>query len=169
MKIKNLNLILKDILNNSKKTPGEWKAIMASTQDNTGRDMLIFHPTEGPIYQLKSYEKNPYQVEGYGMQISKDVDKEFLNLIKSKKSTGNVGIVDLNLQIIRETLKEGVSIDKLFFNAISGRKNQGIGFLNLGNSYGKNKPIPLLTEEQKELNREYNKLVKRSGQLRMYG
>ena len=58
MRIKSLQEILKEILQEGKKNPGEWKTISAPTPDRSGSDLLIFHPQVGPCYQIRAYEKN---------------------------------------------------------------------------------------------------------------
>ena len=57
-----------------KKSPGEWKSISAPTRDHTGSDLLLFHPTSGPVFQIRAYEKNPYQLQGVGTKLSQSVD-----------------------------------------------------------------------------------------------
>ncbi|MHA2227127.1 MAG: hypothetical protein ACXAC8_18065 [Candidatus Hodarchaeales archaeon] len=171
MTIKSLQEILRDILKDGRKTPGEWKSISAPTRDRSGSDLLLFHPDTGPIYQVKAYEKNPYQITGIGSKLARDVDEDFLKLIQNRKTGGNIGILDLNYRIIKEALNEGTKIDQIFFNALKGNKNQGIDFVDLGDSFKtrKQNPIPILTEEQKKLDDEYKRILRKEGKSSMYG
>lgn len=171
MAIKSLQEILRDILKEGRKTPGEWKTISAPTPDRFGSDLLLFHPNLGPIYQIRAYEKNPLQMTGMGTRIARDVDEEFLNLIKDQKSQGNLGILDLNYRIIREVLNEGAKLDQIFLNALKGEKDQGLDLVNLGAAFGsrRQQPLPLLTDSQKKLDKEYKRLLKREGKTSMYG
>ncbi len=171
MTIKSLQEILREILQEGKKNPGEWKTISAPTPDRSGSDLLLFHPQIGPIYQIRAYEKNPYKIEGMGTRISRNVDNDFLKLVENQKIRGNTGIFDINFPIMQKSLAEGKKIDKIFLDALIGEKQQGLDFLNLGSSYGtkRQKPFPNITEEQKRLNNHYNKLIKRDGKNRIYG
>ena len=171
MAIKSLQEILRDILKEGRKTPGEWKTITAPTPDRFGSDLLLFHPNLGPIFQVRAYEKNPLQMTGMGTRIARDVDEDFLNLIKSQKTRGNLGILDLNYRIIQEALGEGSTLDQIFLNALRGKKDQGLEFINLGATFRSRgqKPLPILTDRQKKLDKEYKRLLKREGKTIMYG
>ena len=153
-----------------KKHPGEWKAISAPVRDFSGSDLLLFHPIAGPVYQVRAYEKNPFEIQGVGTRLSRSVDEDFLRLIERQKQSGNMGILDFNFRLLQQTIQEGGKMDKILLNAILGNKDQGIDFLNLGSSYNRpQKPIPLLTEEQKRLDKEYKRLVKKDGKNSMFG
>ncbi|MHA1975010.1 MAG: hypothetical protein ACTSW1_18615 [Candidatus Hodarchaeales archaeon] len=171
MTVKNLQEILKEIMHEGRKTTGEWKAITAPTRDHFGKDILLFHPINGPVFQVRAYERNPFQIEGVGSRISRKIDEDFLNLINDKRAYGNMGIVDLNYRILEKALQEGKKIDQLFLDAVLGRKDQGIDFLDLGDSYTSKsqKPIPTLNEEQKKLDKEYKRLIRKDGKTNMYG
>ncbi|PWI47352.1 hypothetical protein CEE45_12215 [Candidatus Heimdallarchaeota archaeon B3_Heim] len=168
--MKDLQTILREIMREGKKSPGEWKSIAAPTRGNTGTDLLLFHPISGPIFQVRAYEKNPYQMQGIGTRISRSIDEDFLKLIDKRKQSGDLGILDLNFKLLQRSMKEGGNIDKILFNALTGQKNQGIDYLNLGNSFTRpQNPLPLLTDEQKRLDKEFKRLVKRDGKDSMFG
>ena len=153
-----------------KKHPGEWKTISAPVRDFSGSDLLLFHPISGPVYQVRAYEKNPYEIQGIGTRLSRSVDDDFLRLIEKQKQAGNLGILDLNFRLLQQAIQEGGKMDKILLNAILGKKDQGIEFLNLGRSYNRpQKPLPLITEEQKRLDKEYKRLVKKDGKNSMFG
>jgi len=170
MRIKSLQEILKEILQEGKKNPGEWKTISAPTPDRSGSDLLVFHPQVGPCYQIRAYEKNPYQIEGMGTKISHNIDNDFLKLVENQKIRGNTGILDINYRILQKSFNEGKKIDRIFINALLGEKNQGLDILNLGSSYStKNQgPLPKLTDEQVKLDKHYKRLIKRDGKSSMY-
>ncbi|MFX1515888.1 MAG: hypothetical protein ACFFC6_06235 [Promethearchaeota archaeon] len=171
MAIKSLQEILRDILKEGRKTPGEWKTLLAPTSDRFGSDLLLFHPTTGPIFQVRAYEKNPFQMTGVGTRIARNVDEDFLRLIQSQRSRGNLGILDLDYRIVREAINDGTELDQIFLNALKGKKDQGIEFVNLGDTFRSRseKPLPLLTENQKKLDKEYKRLLRREGKTSMYG
>ena len=153
-----------------KKSPGEWKSIIAPTRDFSGSDLLLFHPIRGPVFNVRAYEKNPLQMQGIGTRLSRSVDEDFLKLMDKHKQKGNLGILDLNYKLLEHALKEGGKMDKILFNAILGKKDQGLDFLDLGGSYHQPElPLPLLTEEQKRLEKEYNRLVNKDQKNSMYG
>ncbi len=168
--MKDLQEILKEIMKVGKKSPGEWKTISAPTRDNTGSDLLLFHPISGPVFQVRAYEKNPYQLQGIGTRLSQSVDTDFLKLLDKRKHQGNLGLLDLNYKILEQTIRDGGKIDKIFLNALLGKKNEGIDFLNLGNSYHRPQdPLPIITEQQKKLDKEYKRIVRKDGKNSMYG
>jgi hypothetical protein len=170
MTVKNLNEILREIMKEGRKTPGEWKTFAAPTKDRFGSDLLLFHPVDGPIYQVRAFEKNPYQIEGMGTRIARNVDEDFLKLIKDRKTKGNLGILDINYRILREVLREGAKLDKIFLDALHGKKDKGLDFLNLGDSFkDSQKPIPSLTDEQRKLDEKYKRILKKEGKTHMYG
>ncbi len=168
--LKDLQTILREIMKEGRKNPGEWKSISAPTRDNMGSDLLLFHPISGPIFQVRAYEKNPYQMQGMGTRISRSIDEDFLKLIDKRKQSGDLGILDLNLKLLQKSMKDERDIDKILFNALLGHKNQGIDYLNLGDSFHRPvKPLPLLNDEQKRLDKEFKRLVKRDGKDSMFG
>lgn len=168
--VKDLQQILKEIMREGKKFPGEWKSIIAPTRDFSGNDLLVFHPTEGPVFQVRAYEKNPLQMQGIGTRVARSVDEDFLRLIDKHKQKGNMGILDLNYKLLEHALKEGGKMDKILFDAVLGKKDQGLDVLNLGASYHRpEKPFPILNEEQKRLEKEYQKIVNRDQKNSMYG
>ena len=168
--VKDLQQILKEIMKEGKKYPGEWKSIIAPTRDFSGSDLIVFHPTEGPIFQVRAYEKNPLKMEGIGTRLARSVDEDFLKLIDKHKQKGNMGMLNLNYKLLEHSLKDGGKMDKILFDAILGKKDQGLDYLNLGGSYHRpDKPFPLLTEEQRRLEKEYMRLVTRDQKNSMYG
>ncbi|MHA2217151.1 MAG: hypothetical protein ACXACY_14520 [Candidatus Hodarchaeales archaeon] len=90
MTVKDLQQILKEIMREGKKYPGEWKSIIAPTRDFSGSDLIVFHPTEGPIFQVRAYEKNPLKMEGIGTRLARSVDEDFLRLIDKHKQKGSI-------------------------------------------------------------------------------
>lgn len=167
--VKPIDIILKEILREAKKTPGEWKALAAPTPDRSGSDLLLFHPTLGPTYQLRAYEKNPFQIEGLGTRISRDVDENFLQLLEDRKTNGNVGIINLDFNVLRNAVKEDIPFDNILLRALHGEKDHGIDILNLGEHISAQSPIPLLTKEQKKLDSKYRRLIKEDGKTNMFG
>ncbi|MFW9855221.1 MAG: hypothetical protein ACFFFG_09170 [Candidatus Thorarchaeota archaeon] len=167
--VKNINVILKEILREGKKTPGEWKALAAPTLDRSGSDLLIFHPTLGPTYQLRAYEKNPLNIQGLGTKLSRDVDERFLQLLEDRKTRGNLGIINLNFRELQNTMMEGIPFERIFLKALQGEKSRGIDFLNLGGHTSAQSPIPILTKAQERLDSKYKRLVKEDGKTNMYG
>ncbi|MFW9778876.1 MAG: hypothetical protein ACFFE8_08480 [Candidatus Heimdallarchaeota archaeon] len=167
--VKDINIILKEILREGKKTPGEWKALAAPTPDRSGSDLLIFHPTLGPTYQIRAYEKNPLNIQGLGTKLSRDVDERFLQLLEDRKTGGNLGIINLNFRELQNTMMEGIPFERIFLKALQGEKNRGMDFLNLGGHTLAQSPIPILTKAQERLDSKYKRLVKEDGKTNMYG
>lgn len=168
MPSKDLNQIVKEIINEGRKKPGEWNAL--SSPSRFGNDMLIFHP-EGPSYHLKLFEKNPYQIDGLGTKLSENVDNQFQKVVKKKKRTGDLGIINLDIRIIEESLDRGKSFDEILNSSIKGENDLGIELLKMGPSYHDKRPIPFQitdTDEQKQLKDDFRRLLVKEGKMNMY-
>jgi len=60
VQIKSRNVILNDIIKESKKHPKGWNAAIGRDQRLLSNDYYIFNPNVG-IYLMKEYQKSPYQ------------------------------------------------------------------------------------------------------------
>lgn len=123
MKIKNRNEVLNDVIRDGKKHPKGWKAILGEDRSRFSRDYYILNRETG-IYFLKEYEKNPFEIKGIGGKIARRVDDEIEAEI-SKKS-GDFGIIQGDFQKILKNLEKGINPDKIFNEAIKGKKDYGL-------------------------------------------
>ncbi|WP_229112687.1 hypothetical protein [Halapricum desulfuricans] len=74
MRVRDWQDILEDVVENDS-DPDQWRAVGGDRRSGIGEDLYLAHPSTG-VYQLKTYAKNPYEVEGVGAQIARRVDDE---------------------------------------------------------------------------------------------
>ncbi|MFT4946283.1 MAG: hypothetical protein ACI8TL_000517 [Natronomonas sp.] len=74
MKVRDWEDILRDVVE-SEAEPGGWRAVGGDRRHGIGEDMYLGHPAVG-AYQLKTYAKNPFQVEGVGAKVARSIDDE---------------------------------------------------------------------------------------------
>ncbi|SDJ48509.1 hypothetical protein SAMN05216226_10438 [Halovenus aranensis] len=74
MRIRDWDDILRDVVE-SDVDPDGWRAVGGDRKSGLGEDMYLAHPGVG-TYQLKTYAKNPFQVEGVGAQVARRVDED---------------------------------------------------------------------------------------------
>jgi AcrR family transcriptional regulator len=55
--------------------PGGWRAVGGSRAGGVGEDLYVGHPAVG-VFQLKTYARNPYDVEGVGTRVARRVDDD---------------------------------------------------------------------------------------------
>ncbi len=74
MRIRDWDDLLSDVIE-SDVDPSGWRAVGGDRAGGVGEDLFIGHPEAG-AYQLKTYAKNPYQVEGVGSKVARRVDED---------------------------------------------------------------------------------------------
>jgi hypothetical protein len=74
MRVRDWQDILEDVVENDT-DPGGWRAVGGDRRNGIGEDLYLAHPSTG-VYQLKTYAKNPYEVQGVGSQVARKVDDE---------------------------------------------------------------------------------------------
>ena len=99
--------ILNEIIEKGKKDPKDWKGAYRYDTRLHAREYTLFHPTFG-IYQLKEWQKNPYESIGIGAKIGRKVDEGVL-----KKRIGDFGVVRLNPSGVKAVSEGDISLDSL--------------------------------------------------------
>jgi len=74
MRVRDWQDILEDVVE-SNADPGGWRAVGGDRANGIGEDLYIGHPSAG-VFQLKTYAKNPFQVEGVGGQVARKIDDD---------------------------------------------------------------------------------------------
>ena len=91
MKVRDWADILSDVVE-SDAEPSGWRAVGGDRRNGIGEDMYIAHPAVG-AYQLKTYAKNPFEVQGVGAQVARSIDDELEPLFPdSDDSSGLFGV-----------------------------------------------------------------------------
>ncbi|MCH7659766.1 MAG: hypothetical protein IH933_04020 [Euryarchaeota archaeon] len=74
MRIRTWKDILRDVIE-SDAEPDGWRAVAGNRSTGVGEDLYLGHPNAG-VYQLKTYAKNPFTVQGVGTQVARRLDDE---------------------------------------------------------------------------------------------
>jgi len=74
MRVRNWDDILRDVVE-SDANPAGWRAVGGDRANGIGEDLYVAHPDVG-AYQLKTYAKSPYQVDGVGTRVARRVDED---------------------------------------------------------------------------------------------
>jgi len=90
MKVRDWDDILSDVVE-SDAEPGGWRAVGGDRANGIGEDMYIGHPAVG-AYQLKTYAKNPFQVQGVGAKVARSIDDELDPLFPDDQGSGLFGV-----------------------------------------------------------------------------
>jgi hypothetical protein len=90
MRVRDWEDILEDVVE-SNAEPSGWRAVAGDRRGGVGEDLFVGHPSVG-AYQLKTYAKNPFEVQGVGAQVARKVDDELDPLFPSKDSGGRFGV-----------------------------------------------------------------------------
>ncbi|MFC6720205.1 hypothetical protein [Halobacteriaceae bacterium SHR40] len=91
MKVRDWDDILEDVVE-SDADPAGWRAIGGDRRQGIGEDMYIAHPAVG-AFQLKTYARNPFDVDGVGAQVARSIDDELEPLFPSDdESAGHFGV-----------------------------------------------------------------------------
>lgn len=88
MQIRDWQDILSEVID-SNRDPEGWRAVAGQRKRGVGEDLYLGHPSAG-VFQLKTYAKNPYELQGVGTQIARKVDAGLDDLLP-RRDTDNAG------------------------------------------------------------------------------
>jgi hypothetical protein len=74
MRVRDWQDILEDVVE-SNADPDGWRAIGGDRAGGIGEDLYIGHPGAG-VFQLKTYAKNPFEVDGVGTRVARRIDED---------------------------------------------------------------------------------------------
>jgi hypothetical protein len=90
MRVRDWQDILESVVE-SDADPDGWRAVGGDRADGIGEDLFFGHPSIG-VFQLKTYARNPYQVQGVGAEVARRIDDELDPLFPEKAETGMFGV-----------------------------------------------------------------------------
>jgi len=90
MRVRDWQDILEDVVE-SDADAGGWRAVAGDRRDGVGEDMFVGHPSVG-VFQLKTFAKNPYEVEGVGSRVARRIDDELDPLFPEGDDGGRFGV-----------------------------------------------------------------------------
>lgn len=88
MRVRDWDDILQEVVE-SDADPAGWRAVGGDRPGGIGEDLYIAHPAVG-AFQLKTYAKNPFQVEGVGAQVARRLDDEIEPLFPARDSSSGI-------------------------------------------------------------------------------
>lgn len=90
MRVRDWQDILEDVVE-ADADAGDWRAVAGDRRGGLGEDMFLGHPAVG-VYQLKTYAKNPFEVQGVGTRIARKIDDELDPLFPGEDGSGRFGV-----------------------------------------------------------------------------
>ncbi|MFQ3318100.1 MAG: hypothetical protein ACI8UR_002371 [Natronomonas sp.] len=90
MRVRDWQDILEDVVESGAESSG-WRALAGDRRSGVGEDMFLGHPSVG-VYQLKTYAKNPFEVQGVGAQVARSIDDELDPLFPDQDTGGRFGV-----------------------------------------------------------------------------
>ncbi|MFW6320991.1 MAG: hypothetical protein ACOC0Z_04015 [Halohasta sp.] len=72
MRVRDWQDVLSDVIDGGYDPEG-WRAVAGQRRDGVGEDLYLGHPAAG-VYVLKTYAKNPYELQGVGTRVARKVD-----------------------------------------------------------------------------------------------
>jgi hypothetical protein len=169
VKLKSRNEVLNDVIRDGKKFPKDWKAVFGKDNKRLSRDFYIFNPDVG-IYLLKEYEKNPFEVRGIGGKLARHVDEEIDAEVS--KYANDFGIVQGDFKKIIKNLEKGVKPQKIFDEAVRGKKDLGLSIPIRGHASSQEDVFKNihnnLSTKQKKLDEKFEKMASEDGVYKSY-
>ncbi len=168
MQIKSRNVILNDIIKESKKHPKGWNAAIGRDQRLLSNDYYIFNPNVG-IYLMKEYQKSPYHTKGIGSKIARNIDDDIEKKIQKKSS--DFGIIQGDIQKIITNIDKGIHPQKIFEEGLKGN-DLGIQIPLKGKASSSTDSFSYIQQsyatKQKKLNTKFEKMRSEDGMYNSY-
>jgi hypothetical protein len=89
MRVRDWQDILEDVVESGAE-PNGWRAVGGDRAGGIGEDLYVGHPSVG-VYQLKTYARNPFQVEGVGAEVARRIDDD-LDSLFPEDGSGMFGV-----------------------------------------------------------------------------
>lgn len=89
MRVRDWQDIFEEVVESSA-DPDGWRAVGGDRAGGIGEDLYIGHPSAG-VFQLKTYAKNPFEVEGVGTQVARRIDDDLDSLFPAEDA-GRFGV-----------------------------------------------------------------------------
>ena len=122
------------------------------------------------IYFLKEYNKNPFEIKGIGGKIARRVDDEIESEIEKK--SGDFGIMQGDFQKILKNLEKGIKPDKIFNEAVKGKKDYGLKIPVRGKASSSKKAFSNirsdLSDKHKKIDSKVEKMASDDGLYNSY-
>ncbi|QPV62568.1 hypothetical protein I7X12_17830 [Halosimplex litoreum] len=88
MRVRDWQDILEDVVE-SDADPGGWRAAGGDRASGIGEDLYFGHPSVG-VFQVKTYARNPYEVQGVGAEVARKIDDDLDPLFPEEPGDGGM-------------------------------------------------------------------------------
>jgi hypothetical protein len=174
MRVRDWQDIMEDVVE-SDVDPDGWRAVGGDRAGGIGEDLFVGHPGVG-VFQLKTYAKNPFEVQGVGARVARRIDDELDPLFPGKDgAAGHFGVQQpprdedeaertvKDLQTVVETHAEApTSPGALFEDIMDALDSPAYGPMEFDRT-GRPEPVDELTdtfeEAERLLNAEFEDVV----------
>ena len=106
MRVRDWDDILQDVVE-SDADPAGWRAVGGDRRGGIGEDLYLAHPSVG-TFQLKTYARNPFEVDGVGTRVARSVDDDLEPLFPGDEDAGGLFGIQQPVED-EETAKEQAS------------------------------------------------------------
>jgi hypothetical protein len=89
MRVRDWQDILEDVVESDARPDG-WRAVGGDRAAGIGEDLYVGHPAVG-VYQLKTYARNPFRVDGVGAEVARRIDDD-LDPLFPEDGSGMFGV-----------------------------------------------------------------------------
>lgn len=90
MRVRDWQDILGDVVESGAES-SDWRAVSGDRRGGIGEDLFVGHPSVG-VFHLKTFAKNPYEVQGVGSRVARKLDDELEPLFPEADSAGRFGV-----------------------------------------------------------------------------
>lgn len=172
MRIREWRDIVQDVVE-SGEDPDSWRAAGGKRARGLGRDLYLGHPRAG-VYQIKTYAKNPFSVEGVGTRVARRLDDEIGSFLPTegegrfavRSAPGNEKEAKLRARRLEETIKAHADApttpDSLFEDVMDAVESPAFGPMEY-DGYGRPESLDRLAgnfeEAESLLDAELDELV----------
>ena len=159
MRVRDWQDILADVVENDR-DPDGWRAVGGDRATGIGEDLYLGHPSVG-VYQLKTYAKNPFEVQGVGAEVARSLDDEIEPLFP-EKGAGRFGVqqpvederearekANQLEAVVQEHAQSSTSPDALFEDLMDALDSPAYGPMEF-DSYGRPDAMDDLTDTFEE-------------------
>lgn len=172
MRIRAWKDIVRDVIESGAEPEG-WRAVAGNRSAGVGEDLYLGHPNAG-VYQLKTYAKNPFTVQGVGTQVARRLDDEIGSYLPEsdngrfavRSAPDSEDAAKAQAKRLEETIKTHADApttpDALFEDVMGAVESPAFGPMEY-NSYGRPDNLDRLAEgfeeAEKLLNTELDDLI----------
>jgi hypothetical protein len=90
MRVRNWKDVLQDVTEANADSDG-WRAVGGRRTNGVGEDLYVGHPAAG-LFLVKTYARNPYDVNGVGVRVARKVDDGLKPILPDREEAGRFAV-----------------------------------------------------------------------------